>query len=563
MKRLLIWTVCSLCVLGPGPSFSDENDHIVDNLIDRVLVQIERTCPTYQGTIIEVREDGLAVDIGRNAGGYQGLVFEVYRKTDELFDPETGSLIGYFPVFLGTLRLFKVFDTFSLAVLNEDCTEKPVVGDLIVMQSPTIRLALYPLDDKTGNNASLVETINQVLRYRLRQTGRFEVLPPSFQANLPADPSDLKRLILDRTYPDLDYIISLDLTENGEFLMLSGPIVSLIQEQTLGYILVTARRVMGLAAAVSERSAVTPERDLVQKEPLLTIEGTTLDAASVDLDNDGWPECAVLFPNRLDWYRLFPEPGRGGSISLPESRSGPTPVRGIVGQIVILHDSNMSTSYCFIRTSLMKRGIIYQIIQTEFLAVSEFDGYPLSPIQDGTVTGLVLADFVSGKGLFQSPLNMAQLQCHNSDCSLRNRGELTQKPALFRDVAGIGPTGAQTGDLLVWASDYTVKTLNGNPEMYRHFPRAGVGSQIITDPESRQIILLKTGLNSPDRGDHLEILSYKDPISKPHTLLHATFNGVIAAVLFEDFNNDGRSDSLVFEIANEKTHVHFFGEIVE
>ena len=168
---------------------------MIELFITDVVDQIGRTSSNSSGTVLDVTNEGIIINIGTESGAYRGLIYEVFRKGDPIRGPQRNDIIGYVPTYSGNIRLMKVFETFSLAFRITPFRLEPQRGDIVLKKEPVIRLALYPINDLTGRYTTFSRSLEEVLRYRLVQTGKYELASENTIERLPPDSRDIKELL--------------------------------------------------------------------------------------------------------------------------------------------------------------------------------------------------------------------------------------------------------------------------------------------------------------------------------------------------------------------------------
>jgi len=71
----------------------------------------------WEGAIIKVKEDGTSyINAGSRAGVFVGDIFNVFKKGEDLIDPETGMNLGSDNTFAGKVQVSRVNEKFSIAI---------------------------------------------------------------------------------------------------------------------------------------------------------------------------------------------------------------------------------------------------------------------------------------------------------------------------------------------------------------------------------------------------------------------------------------------------------------
>jgi hypothetical protein len=146
-----------------GPASSAPMTALVEQLMDLF--------PKFEGEVLEVRADGLTLGAGAKAGARLGLEVELFRQGREIKHPRTGEVLGRAEDALGTTRITRAQEGFSVAPPPSGSEIKP--GDRFRVSSGKVNIVLLPLLGSLRE--TLVETATQELVERLSATGRFRV----------------------------------------------------------------------------------------------------------------------------------------------------------------------------------------------------------------------------------------------------------------------------------------------------------------------------------------------------------------------------------------------------
>jgi hypothetical protein len=136
---------------------------LVDQLVDLF--------PKVDGEIVDVKTEGVTLDVGLKNGVRPGLELEVFREGKEIVHPKTGKVLGREEKTLGRVRVTAVQEAFSTAAIVQGADIKP--ADRFRSSAGKVNLVLLPL--LGGVRETLVEAATQELVERLAQTGRFRV----------------------------------------------------------------------------------------------------------------------------------------------------------------------------------------------------------------------------------------------------------------------------------------------------------------------------------------------------------------------------------------------------
>jgi hypothetical protein len=136
-----------------------------------LVEQIVGLFPRVEGEVIEVRDAGLTLDVGRAGGVQPGLEVEIYREGREIKHPKTGQVLGRTEEAIGRVRVTEAQERLSQTTAPTEAVAQ--VGDRVRVSSAKVPVVLVPL--VSGLRENLVEVATQDLVERLAATGRFRV----------------------------------------------------------------------------------------------------------------------------------------------------------------------------------------------------------------------------------------------------------------------------------------------------------------------------------------------------------------------------------------------------
>ena len=148
---------------SPGPASSAPMTALADQLMNLF--------PKFEGEVLEAQADGLTLGAGVRAGARPGLEVELFRQGREIKHPRTGEVLGRAEDALGTSRISRIQEDFSVAPPPTGVEIKP--GDRFRVTSGKVNIVLLPLLGSLRER--LVEAATQELVERLVATGRFRV----------------------------------------------------------------------------------------------------------------------------------------------------------------------------------------------------------------------------------------------------------------------------------------------------------------------------------------------------------------------------------------------------
>jgi curli biogenesis system outer membrane secretion channel CsgG len=85
----------------------------IDNAVEFIAAKM-RNLP-FQGRVIKVSGNDVYLGAGEQYGASVGETFTVYRKGEELVDPDTGEILGSEEESVGTVKIFEVKEKYSKA----------------------------------------------------------------------------------------------------------------------------------------------------------------------------------------------------------------------------------------------------------------------------------------------------------------------------------------------------------------------------------------------------------------------------------------------------------------
>jgi hypothetical protein len=131
--------------------------------------------PALEGEVIEVREQTLTLALPRPRGVRPGLVLEVFREGREIRHPRTGEILGKAEDQLGRAVVSRVFEGYSLAVLEGRAAEAIRVGDRVRAPGGKVKLTLLALPGP-GIKQNMLEAVTGEIYEGLSRSGRFQVI---------------------------------------------------------------------------------------------------------------------------------------------------------------------------------------------------------------------------------------------------------------------------------------------------------------------------------------------------------------------------------------------------
>lgn len=103
----------------------------LNDLVSRVSSRIIRHFP-LDGYVVKRSEEGVMLDLGRQAGVRPGMQFTVFVEGNPVRHPKTGEVLSVDRVTKGTVKITEVREKTSLAVmLSESCTDCVQVGQQV------------------------------------------------------------------------------------------------------------------------------------------------------------------------------------------------------------------------------------------------------------------------------------------------------------------------------------------------------------------------------------------------------------------------------------------------
>lgn len=85
----------------------------IDEAVYYICLEMQKV--SWQGTVVTIKGGKIYLNCGANSNVKAGDEFEVYRKGEELIDPDSGLSLGFETKKIGLVKVFEVEDKFSLA----------------------------------------------------------------------------------------------------------------------------------------------------------------------------------------------------------------------------------------------------------------------------------------------------------------------------------------------------------------------------------------------------------------------------------------------------------------
>ncbi len=85
----------------------------IDKAVYYICLEMQKV--SWQGTVVTIKGGKIYLNCGASSNVKAGDEFEVYRKGEELIDPDSGVSLGFETKKIGLVKVFEVKDKFSLA----------------------------------------------------------------------------------------------------------------------------------------------------------------------------------------------------------------------------------------------------------------------------------------------------------------------------------------------------------------------------------------------------------------------------------------------------------------
>jgi len=106
--------------------------HAIEKAVAEIVAASERS--PWQALVVEVDGRNVAINAGSGSGVKKGDRFDVERVVGKLTDPATGEVLSIRRKALGTVEIKSVEQKIAFGVFSATDPQKPVRGDLVVMQ---------------------------------------------------------------------------------------------------------------------------------------------------------------------------------------------------------------------------------------------------------------------------------------------------------------------------------------------------------------------------------------------------------------------------------------------
>jgi TolB-like protein len=122
------------------------------------------------GKVAQVSQNVVYINLGKDSGVYVGLKLDVFRKLEEIRDPDTKELLGVERPKIGVLELTEIQKGLSKGKVVSDTEIALKAGDEVEFQGgSTARIAVLPLQLEDGEQSDADQTIAEELVTELVQ----------------------------------------------------------------------------------------------------------------------------------------------------------------------------------------------------------------------------------------------------------------------------------------------------------------------------------------------------------------------------------------------------------
>jgi len=105
---------------------------VIDQAVAFIIERMSKI--PWQGSVVTVKEGLIYMNAGKNLGIQVGDEFNVYKKTEELVDPESGTVLGNEVKKIGRIKIAFVDEKFSKANIVSGEMSDFAKGDIIKME---------------------------------------------------------------------------------------------------------------------------------------------------------------------------------------------------------------------------------------------------------------------------------------------------------------------------------------------------------------------------------------------------------------------------------------------
>lgn len=547
-------------IIMPGPC-SGENP--VDRFVSDIVKQIDRHSPNRFGHVLEYSDEGIITDFGYLHGAYRGLVYEVYRPNGDLQDPDDGKSIGFVPTYLGDIRLMKIFGSSSVAFPITSFHSEPKSKDIVLKKETVTRIGLYPINDLTGQNEGFSRILQEIIQYKLIQTGYFEIASEQTIARLPADPFDVKELLLSGSWHNLDEVVYLSLTESADFMTLFGHIFSFPKEQTIGFLLASMKQNEALGKLTKITRSLDSNNQLGASKTTYELAYPVLDINT--LETESGTELIVLTRKTIIFFKMQPTLQEHRHIELPVSSLRGLLDRGIQGKIAVLKNIKQDRVHIFVRTSDMETGLIYQIQAKNVTEAGTFFGFPIGLFDTGLEKAVILVDYDTERGLFRSPIDIVTLDRDYSNDKIILKQLLEfRNERYFREYVGQLSNHSESFDFFILTPDYRIEPITAITEKKSPImPTSRFGSAriLLTRNDPQAISVVATSTFKPENGDQLALFSRGSDNHWEKVWMYSDFSNSITSLCLTDTNQDHRFVILVVENNGSSSLLTIFNKL--
>ncbi|MFC1851434.1 hypothetical protein ACFL27_14650 [candidate division CSSED10-310 bacterium] len=559
VKKIMILCSWFLWVASPlfsSDSVASQDQNPIDTVIESIISQLDITNPKDMGQIMKVSPEKIVVNLGQRDKVTPGLTYEVYRETELLKDPIDGTVIGSVPHYLGDIQLTKIFDTLAFAFPVTLFQIPPVAGDLIIRKEPISRLAFYPLQDLTAQNTSFLKIFEEILRYRITQTGRYELVPPQVEENLPRNPQDVAQLLKNGIWHNIDYVIDLSFAATKDIMSWTGHIFSLKNEQIVGVIVSSVPRNHVLDQLLKQSTFTDSDFERKLQQKIVYSVGIPVLAMGVhDVDRDGYDDILFLSRRHIVCQKLFPHREELFRFSLPLPADQILSQRGLLGKLVLHQQSTDNSLACFIKTSDMASGLVYTVTPNGLTPLAPFTGYPLAQVHFLNQTGVLIGLYDDNSKVFQPDLKIYSTRLRKKSREITCLSDKITISANFRDLAGV--LGSNKDNYVMLAADYTL-FVDNEDYLFQSVPPVGVGSHVFEPDDENAVLIIRSSVQAPGEGDYVELLLLEGENIIQKIWTSPPFTGNIIDTRYSDLNNDGKAELLVVENQQKEALIHIF-----
>lgn len=140
-------------IIISGLLFFGTNAH-AEETFEGFAARVDSWVSAMSGVVVSADKDGSSIDIGKNSGIFKGLVLNASKDGEELLHPVTGALLGKKRIDLGSIKITKIYEKYSVGVFASGEETKFSKGVQVGLENPLpVKINMASLDKKSGAEA--------------------------------------------------------------------------------------------------------------------------------------------------------------------------------------------------------------------------------------------------------------------------------------------------------------------------------------------------------------------------------------------------------------------------